>query len=83
MPTADPMDFAAYEGDSLISYAATIRLELDHAGERYEAGGLGNMFTFPPYRREGFGRQVLDLATGNLKPAASHSEWDYIVAPKC
>jgi hypothetical protein len=62
-PELAPVHFVAAEGDSLISYAAVLRLALDHAGTTYDVYGFGNMFTFPPYRREGYGRQVLDLAT--------------------
>jgi GNAT superfamily N-acetyltransferase len=62
-PELTPVHFVAAEGDALISYAAVLRLVLDHADTTYTVSGLGNMFTFPSYRREGYGRQVLDLAT--------------------
>ena len=39
-----------------------IRTRLDHAGQTYDVAGLGNVFTFPPYRREGFGSRVVDAA---------------------
>ena len=70
------MHFAAYAGDSLISYAATICLALDHAGARYQVGGLGNMFTFPPYHRQGYARRVLALATEHL---VAHSGADIAI----
>ncbi len=62
-PELYPVHVAATEGDTLLSYAAMIRLNLEHAGTTYQAYGFGNMFTFPPYRREGHGRAVLNLAT--------------------
>ncbi|GAB4204173.1 MAG: hypothetical protein OHK0022_29070 [Roseiflexaceae bacterium] len=63
-PTAaSPVHFVVAEGESLISYAAVLRLALEHQGATYQVYGFGNMFTFPPYRRRGYGRQVLELAT--------------------
>jgi GNAT superfamily N-acetyltransferase len=62
-PELSPVHFAIAEGDALLSYAATLRLTLPHGGQRYEVMGFGNMFTFPPYRGEGHGWQVLDAAT--------------------
>jgi predicted N-acetyltransferase YhbS len=66
-PDLDPLHFVAAEGDALISYASIIGFNLEHAGRSYQVYGFGNMFTFPPYRREGFGRQVLDLATTTIQ----------------
>jgi hypothetical protein len=62
-PELDPVHFVAAEGESLISYASLLRLDLEHAGATYEVYGFGNMFTFPPYRRQGHGCRVLELAT--------------------
>jgi GNAT superfamily N-acetyltransferase len=66
-PEPDTVHFVAAEGDSLISYSSVFRLSLDHAGTAYEVYGFGNMFTFPPYRRQGFGRRVLELATDFIR----------------
>ncbi len=60
---ASPVHFAVAEGDSLLSYAAVLRVAVEHQDASYRVYGFGNMFTFPPYRRRGYGRQVLDLAT--------------------
>src|SRR5690349_5122543 len=62
-PQLSPVHFAATEGDALLSYAAIIRLTLEHAGRTYAVYGFGNMFTFLPYRRRSYGTQVLQLAT--------------------
>ena len=40
---------------------------LDHGGQTYTSYGFGNMFTFPPYRREGHGQQVLAMATDYIQ----------------
>ena len=66
-PELDPVHFVAAEGDSLLSYASAFRLSLAHADTAYEVYGFGNMFTFPPYRRQGYGKQVLGLATDFIR----------------
>jgi predicted acetyltransferase len=59
--------FAIVEGDVLMSYATLVRMEQWHDGETYDMLGLGNVFTFPPYRREGLARQVIAAATEHLR----------------
>jgi GNAT superfamily N-acetyltransferase len=71
-PDLHPVCLVAIEGESLISFASILQLDLDHAGTSYKVYGFGNMFTFPPYRRRGYGRQLLELATDHIK----HSEAD-------
>ena len=66
-PEFQPVHFTATEGDVLLSYAAALRLDLDHGGQTYTSYGFGNMFTFPPYRREGYGQQVLAMATDYIQ----------------
>lgn len=65
-PQADPVHFVLADGDSLLSYAAILRLEISHAGCDYRAYGLGNVFTFPPFRGLGYGMQVVQAATRYL-----------------
>lgn len=62
-----PVHFVVTEGETSISYAATICLTLEHANRSYKVCGLGNVFTFPPYRGEGNGHKVLKLATNAIK----------------
>ena len=64
--TLRPTYFALVSGDMLISHAAAIEVELEHAGERYRVGGLGNVFTFPAFRERGYGRRVVDAATQHI-----------------
>jgi hypothetical protein len=66
-PELDPVHFVAAEGELLISYASAIRLDLEHAGKTYQTYGFGNMLTFPSFRENGFGGQVLDMATDYIK----------------
>ena len=66
-PDQDPVHFVAAEGDSLIGYASIFRLDLSHAGKRYEIYAFGNMFTFPPYRKQGYGKRILEMATNFIR----------------
>lgn len=61
-PSLNPVHVAATEGDVLLSYASLLPLTLEHAGESFRVDGFGNLFTFPPYRREGLGSGVLARA---------------------
>ena len=65
-----PIHFVLSEGDVLISYAAALRLSLPHQGATYQVYGFGNVFTFPPYRREGYGQQVMQAAAQYLDTSA-------------
>ena len=62
-PELDPVHFVMAEGDSLLSYATIMKRDLSHAGHDYTIYGFGNMFTFAPYRKQGYGRKVLQAAT--------------------
>ncbi len=66
-PDHDPVHFVVAEGDSLIGYASIFRLSIEHAGTIYNIYAFGNMFIFPPYRKQGYGKQILKLATDYIK----------------
>jgi GNAT superfamily N-acetyltransferase len=36
---------------------------IEHDGETYETGGLTGVFTFPDFRRRGYGTQVVEAAS--------------------
>jgi GNAT superfamily N-acetyltransferase len=74
-PELGPVHFVASEGELLISYAAIIRIDVEHARNTYKTYGFGNMLTFPSFREKGFGGQVLDMATGYIK----HSNIDVAI----
>jgi hypothetical protein len=38
-------------------------LNIEHNEKHYEIYAFGNMFTFPPYRKQGYGKQILKLAS--------------------
>jgi len=62
-PEFDPVHFVMAEGDSLLSYATVMKLNIPHAGQEYAIYAFGNMFTFTPYRNQGSGRNILQAAT--------------------
>jgi GNAT superfamily N-acetyltransferase len=62
-PELQPVHFVIAENDSLLSYASLLKLNLTQAGIDYCIYGFGNLLTFPPYRRRGYGGQILQAAT--------------------
>jgi len=65
-----PVHFVVTEQNMLISYAAIMQLTLAHAGHRYHVAAFGNVFTFPAFRGEGYGRQVVDAAARYIQVCA-------------
>jgi GNAT superfamily N-acetyltransferase len=66
-PENKPIHFVLSEGETLISYAAVMEVSLAHAGSDYHIYGFGNMLTFPPFRKHGYGRQILSAATDFIR----------------
>lgn len=62
-PALEPVHFVVAEGETLISYGSLLMVDLLHAGEAYHVYGFGNLLTFPPFRRQGYGGQILQRAT--------------------
>ena len=62
-PELNPVHFVVAEGDSLLSYATIMKLNIAHADQDFSVYGFGNMLTFPPYRGQGYGRRILRAAT--------------------
>ena len=62
-PEFQPVHFVISEDDSLLSYATLLKLNLTHMDVMYQVYGFGNLLTFPPYRKRGYGSQVLQTAT--------------------
>jgi hypothetical protein len=62
-PELQPVHFVIAEGDSLLSYASILKLSLSHANIDYQIYGFGNLLTFPPFRRRGYGGRILQAAT--------------------
>ena len=67
LPELEPFHFVMAEEDSLLSYATLMKLKIPHTGHEYAVYGFGNMFTFAPYRKQGYGRKILQAATEFIK----------------
>lgn len=62
-PELKPVHFVMAEGDSLLSYATLMKRNISHVNQDFTIYGFGNMFTFAPYRKHGYGRKILHAAT--------------------
>ena len=62
-PEFNPVHFMMAEGESLLNYVTIMKRDISHAGQEYTIYGLGNMLTFAPYRKQGYGRKILHAAT--------------------
>ena len=62
-PTGHVEHFVIAERGVLISHACVNTRALTHAGESYLLRGLGAVFTYPAFRKEGHGGRVVAAAT--------------------
>lgn len=65
-PGYEVLHFSIVEGENLISHCELVRLTFGLDDEVYQIYGLGAVMTFPPYRREGFARRVVEAATRHI-----------------
>ena len=61
-----PFSFALMEGEVLISHAEVNWRVLEHASESYVTYGLSAVFTYPQFRGQGGGHQVVEAATNHI-----------------
>jgi GNAT superfamily N-acetyltransferase len=61
-----PVHVVLAERHAVLSYTAVVWRTIAHAGEPYKAYGLSSVFTYPAFRKRGYGRQVVDAATGYI-----------------
>jgi predicted N-acetyltransferase YhbS len=59
--------FVIAEQGVLISHAEVNQRTLEYLGESYRVYGVGAVMTYPSFRREGFGAQVVEAATEHIK----------------
>lgn len=57
-----PVHFILEEEDMLISHVAVVWKPLLHAGQEYKAYGFTEVFTYPAWRRQGYGLQLIRVA---------------------
>lgn len=60
---ASTTTFVISERGVLISHANVVQRTITHQGENYLMYGLGGVFTYPAFRGEGCGGQVVEAAT--------------------
>lgn len=61
-----PVVFSIVEGGQLISRAEVIEVEIAHSSQRYKVCGICNVFTFPLFRNQGYGKLVVEAATNYI-----------------
>lgn len=61
--SSNPTHFVVVEDGILLSYAATIQMDVLHGGDTYRMLGLGNVLTYPAHRHRGVGTRVVSAAT--------------------
>jgi len=61
-----PVSFALLEAGLLIAHAQVVWKLLDHAGATYCTYGLTGVFTYPSFRGQGYGAQVVQAASDYL-----------------
>ena len=67
--------FVIVDNGILISHASVIRRTLSHAHTDYLVGELASMFTYPQFRREGYGRRVVHAATSYIQSSGLDVGW--------
>lgn len=65
-PKPATQHFVIAERGVLISHVNVIHREITHMGERYRLYGLRNVFTYPAFRGEGHGRQIVNVASAYI-----------------
>jgi predicted acetyltransferase len=57
-----PLHFVFVEGDILVSHVAVVWKMLTHEEQTYKTYGLVSVMTFPSYRNQGYGIQLITKA---------------------
>ena len=62
-PSAAPVHFTVTDHDVLVAHAVVLRLTATVDGRPLQVAGLGSVFVFPQYRRQGWARAVVAAAS--------------------
>ncbi len=65
-PSNHPAHIVLVEQNILIAHTEIVWKYLDHAGVTYKAYGLSGVFTYPAFRRQGYGRRIVDAGTAYI-----------------
>ena len=66
-PERHPQHIVIAERHALISYARVNWVEIEHLGQTWRMYCLGDVLTYPAFRRRGYGRQVADKGTDLIR----------------
>lgn len=66
-----PVHVSVVEEGLLIAYATMFHKTLSHEGEKYQTAGLHAVLTYPSFRRQGYGRRVVDAATTLIRESGT------------
>jgi hypothetical protein len=66
-PERHPQHVVVAERHALISYARVVWVEIEHLGMAWRMYCLGDVLTYPAFRKHGYGRRVVDTGTGLIK----------------
>lgn len=55
------------EQEVMLSYAGVVWQMMQHGGETYKMYGLSSVFTYPAFRRKGYGAQVVEAASAHIE----------------
>lgn len=61
-----PTYFVLADGPAVFSAAKVLWQMVKHDGNAYKCYGLGTVFTYPAFRKRGYGRRVVDAATDHI-----------------
>jgi aminoglycoside 2'-N-acetyltransferase I len=61
-----PVHVVLAEQDVVFSYAGVVWQMMQHDGETYKMYGLSSVFTYPAFRRKGYGAQVVEAASARI-----------------
>lgn len=65
-PDMHPVSIMLVEAGILISHTEILWQEIEHIGQRYKAYGLSGVFTYPAFRGQGYGQQIVELGTAYI-----------------
>ncbi|HJQ00717.1 MAG TPA: GNAT family N-acetyltransferase [Jatrophihabitans sp.] len=69
-PALRPLSMLLLDGDTVLSALDILFKDIEHAGQRYRAGGLSTVVTSQAVRRHGYGRQLVSAARERMHAMA-------------
>lgn len=67
VPELQPVFFILTDENQVLSYARTIRATVSHLGQSFKLAGLGDVITKPEFRRNGYGRRIVEEVTSHIQ----------------